>query len=84
MAYYGKGLVGVDTDRRTTFKEFELGTVERLNADKVGVYGYAAAAASGTVGITISTGAIDDAGTGYTAGVAFAAGEFGWVYKADL
>ena len=84
MAYYGKGLAGVDTDRRTTFKEFELGSVERLNADKVGVYGYCSAGiAAGTVGITLSTGAIAS-GSGYTAGAAFAAGEYGWVYKAGL
>lgn len=81
---YGKGLVGVDTARRTTFKEFPLGTQERMEGNRVAVYGTAASAVTtGACALTIATGAIAT-GTGWTADGAFAAGEYGWVYKTDV
>lgn len=85
MATYAKNTVGADSLRRTTYKEFPLATVERGEGNKVMVYGVCAAgAATGACGIDLATGAITDAGTGYVADAVFAAGEYGWVVKADL
>lgn len=84
MATYAKSTVGADSLRRTTFKEFKLGTVERGEGNKAMIYGSAAAAvAAGACTINLSTGAIGS-GTGYTADAAFAAGEYGWVTVADI
>ncbi len=82
MPYYGKGVVGVDTLRRTTFKEFDLAVTEKMNADMEAAYGVASGTISaGACGLD-AAGTIA-AGTGYIADAAFASGEYGFVRKAD-
>ncbi len=84
MAKYAKGIAGADTERRTDYQEFELGTVERGNGNSVMAYGKAAEdVLAGECAIDLATGTISS-GVGYTADVAFKAGEYGWVHKADL
>ena len=83
MAYYGKGVVGVDTLRRTTFKEFDLGVTEKMNADMEAAYGVASGSVSAGACSLDASGTIA-AGTGYVADAAFAASEYGFVRKADV
>jgi hypothetical protein len=79
---YAKDTVGADTARRTDIKEFVLGSSELGEGNKLMVYGRAAAAVpAGACTINLTTGVIAT-GTGYSAEIAFAAGEYGWVHKA--
>lgn len=82
MAFDRAGLVGANSARRTTEKEYNLGTpmITPENTTYVYVRATAAIAASAVVvvtgGFTASTGAGN-----YTAEQAFAANEYGWVRK---
>lgn len=76
-------LVGANTDRRTTTREFNLGTPAMDNQNRTWVYVVAdvavtaaqAPVVSGTFHLTAATGG------SYTADVGFAIGEYGWVRK---
>ena len=78
---YAKNTVGADLTRRTTYKEFPLGTTERFEGNKVGIYVLASEAVSGTCTVNGSTFALTDTGGLFTASAAFASGEYGWVYR---
>lgn len=73
-------LIGVNTARRTTDKEFKLGTVVIGDDGNSWNYGQASeAVATGTCTLNASTFAITDAAGSHTADTAFASGEYGWV-----
>lgn len=73
---------GVNFNRRTTSKEFQLGTVRRGTANTVWIYVLASeSVATGTCTVNTSTFALTDTGGIYTADTAFASGEYGWVRK---
>jgi len=79
---YAKNTIGADLTRRTTFKEFKLGTTERMENNLVAIYVLASeAVASGTCTVNSSTFALTDTGGLFTASAAFASGEYGWVYR---
>lgn len=74
-------LVGVNYARRTTTKEFNLGTPSLSDANQTWVYVQASeAVATGTCTVS-GAFALTDAAGNYTADVAFASGEYGWVRK---
>lgn len=82
MATYAKNTVGADTLRRTTYKEFKLGTTERFENNKVAIYVVATeAVAVGTCTVNSTTFAVTDTGGLFTADAAFATGEYGWVWR---
>lgn len=84
MATYAKSMVGADTLRRTTYKEFPLGTTEFGEGNKAMVYGQAAVAVSaGACDIDLGSGVISS-GSGYTADAGFAPLEYGWVHAPYL
>lgn len=73
---------GVNFNRRTTSKEFQLGTVRRGTANTVWIYVLASEiVATGTCTVNTSTFALTDTAGIYTADTAFASGEYGWVRK---
>jgi hypothetical protein len=78
---YAKGIVGADLSRRTTYKEFPLGTTERFAGNKVGIYVLASEAVTGTCTVNASTSALTDAAGLFTAAAPFASGEYGWVTR---
>jgi hypothetical protein len=79
---YAKGIAGADLTRRTTFKEFPLGTTERFEGNKLGIYVLASeAVATGTCTVNSTTFALTDTGGLFTATAAFASGEYGWVHR---
>lgn len=74
-------LVGAQVARRTTTQEFKLGTVAADDAAQSWVYVRASeAVATGTCTVSAAWALTDAAGT-YTADVAFASGDYGWVRK---
>ncbi len=74
-------LVGVNFARRTTTKEFKLGTPQLDDDNRTWVYVQASeAVATGTCTVS-GAFALTDAAGNYTADVAFASGEYGWVRK---
>lgn len=74
-------LVGANTDRRTSVKEFALGTPAIAVGNKTYVYVLSTEPiAIGTCTVDASFNVTDAAGT-YTADVAFLTGEYGWVTK---
>lgn len=76
-------MAGANVARRTTTKEFTLGTAQIDDANRTWVYvqadvtvaAAAAPAVSATFHLTAATGG------SYTADTAFAANEYGWVRK---
>ena len=73
---------GVNFNRRTADREYQLGTVRRGTANTVWIYVRASEiVATGTCTVNTSTFALTDAGGLYTADTAFASGEYGWVRK---
>lgn len=84
MATYAKNLVGADTLRRTTYKEFPLGTVEYAAGNKKLIYVVASGSvAVGTCTVADTTFVCTDTGGDWTADAVFASGEYGWVWKVD-
>lgn len=74
-------LAGTNFDRRTTAQEFTLGTPQLDDANRTWVYVQASeAVATGTCTVS-GAFALTDAAGSYTADVAFASGEYGWVRK---
>jgi len=74
-------LAGVNFARRTTTKEFSLGTPQLDDSNRTWVY-VQASEAVGTGTCTVSAVfALTDAAGSHTADVAFASGEYGWVRK---
>lgn len=74
-------LVGVNFARRTTTKEFKLGTPQLDDDNRTWVYVQASeAVATGTCTVS-GAFALTDAAGNYTADTAFASGECGWVRK---
>lgn len=74
-------LVGVNFARRTTTKEFKLGTPQLDDDNRTWVYVQASeAVATGTCTVS-GAFALTDAAGNYTADVAFVSGEYGWVRK---
>lgn len=74
-------LVGVNFARRTTNKEFKLGTPQLDDDNRTWVYVQASeAVATGTCTVS-GAFALTDAAGSHTADVAFASGEYGWVRK---
>lgn len=76
-------LVGANTDRRTAFPEFAVGTptLARDNSTYVYVGPAANAIAAGATCTVTDTFAVNDTAGSYTADTAFAPGEYGWVCK---
>lgn len=76
-------LVGVNYARRTTTKEFNLGTPSLSDDNKTWVYVVANVAVNAAQAPTVSAAFAITAATGgtYTADTAFAVGEYGWVRK---
>ena len=74
-------MAGANFARRTTTKEFSLGTAQIDDANRTWVYVQASeVVATGTCTVSASFVLTDAAGS-YTADVAFAANEYGWVRK---
>lgn len=74
-------LAGVNFARRTTTKEFKLGTPQLDDSNQTWVYVQASeAVATGTCTVS-GAFALTDAAGSYTADTAFASGEYGWVRK---
>lgn len=75
-------LAGVNFNRRTTTKEFSLGTVVNGTTNTIWIYVLASeTVATGTCTVNASTFALTDTGGLYTADTAFASGEYGWVRR---
>ena len=73
-------LIGPNFARRTTVPEFALGTVVQGDENASWIYVQATATvATGTCTVNATTFVVTDAAGTYTADVAFAAGEYGWV-----
>ena len=83
VADFSQGaLAGVNFNRRTTTKEFQLGTVVSGTNNTIWIYVLASeAVATGTCTVNSSTFALTDTGGNFTADTAFASGEYGWVRK---
>ena len=74
-------MVGAQAARRTTNREFKLGTVQLDDSNQTWVYVQASeAVATGTCTVSAAFAMTDAAGN-YTADTAFASGEYGWVRK---
>ena len=74
-------LAGVNFARRTTTKEYTLGTPQLDDSNRTWVYVQASeAVATGTCTVSAAFALTDAAGS-YTADTAFASGEYGWVRK---
>ena len=74
-------LAGVNFARRTTTKEYTLGTPQLDDSNRTWVYVQASeAVATGTCTVS-GAFALTDAAGSHTADVAFASGEYGWVRK---
>ena len=74
-------MVGAAAARRTTNREFKLGTVQLDDSNQTWVYVQASeAVATGTCTVSAAF-ALTDAAGNYTADAAFASGEYGWVRK---
>ena len=74
-------MVGANPSRRTTAREFKLGTSQLDDSNQTWVYVQASeAVATGTCTVS-GAFALTDAAGSYTADVAFASGEYGWVRK---
>lgn len=76
-------LVGVNFARRTTDKEFKLGTPQLDDSNQTWVYVQANVAVAAAQAPVVSAAFALTAATGgsYTADTAFAANEYGWVRK---
>lgn len=73
------GLIGADLDKTTTTADFALGTVSHGDQNELWIYVQASeAVATGTCTVSAAF-ALTDAAGDYTADVAFASGEYGWV-----
>ena len=74
-------MVGATAARRTTAREFKLGTVQLDDSNQTWVYVQASEAV--TTGTCTVSGAfaLTDAAGNYTADTAFTSGEYGWVRK---
>ena len=82
MAFSNTGLVGANTDRRTSTREYQLGTPLIGNDNNSYVYVQATGAIAAAATCAVNGAFVATSGAGnYTAGAAFAAGEFGWVRK---
>ena len=74
-------MVGAQAARRTTNREFKLGTAQLDDSNQTWVYVQASeAVAIGTCTVSAAFALTDAAGS-YTADTAFASGEYGWVRK---
>ena len=74
-------MAGANPSRRTTTREFKLGTSQMDDDNRTWVYVQATeAVAIGTCTVSGTFGLTDIAGN-YTADVAFVNGEYGWVRK---
>ena len=74
-------MVGAAAARRTTAREFKLGTAQIDDLNQTWVYVQASeAVATGTCTVSAAF-ALTDAAGNYTADAAFASGEYGWVRK---
>jgi hypothetical protein len=74
-------LAGVNFARRTTTKEYNLGTPQLDDSNRTWVYVQAdEAVATGTCTVS-GAFALTDAAGSHTADTAFASGEYGWVRK---
>jgi hypothetical protein len=75
-----QALAGVNFNRRTTSKEFQLGTVVHGTVNTIWIYVTASeAVATGTCTVTGTT--LTDTAGNFTADTAFASGEYGWVRR---
>lgn len=73
-------LAGINFNRRTSSKEFQLGTVVHGTVNTIWIYVVSTeAVATGTCTVT-GTNLTDTAGN-FTADTAFASGEYGWVRR---
>lgn len=82
--YFQTGhLLGVKLDRTSTSPEFPVGQTCRGNANRSYVYvGPAANAISAAATCTVTGAfAVNNTAGNYTADVAFASGDYGWVRK---
>ena len=71
---------GINFNRRTTTKEFGLGTVVHGTVNTIWIYVLASeVVATGTCTVTGTT--LTDAAGNFTADTAFASGEYGWVRR---
>ena len=74
-------MVGPQASRRTSNREFTLGTAQIDDSNRTWVYVQASeSVATGTCTVSAAFALTDAAGS-YTADTAFAAGEYGWVRK---
>ncbi len=73
-------IAGANFNRRTTTKEYELGTTARGSANTAWIYCQAdGAVATGTATVNASTFQLTDTAGNHTADTAFADNEYGWV-----
>lgn len=81
--YVTDGLLSAKLDRTSTTPEFAVGQTVRGNGNKAWIYvGPAANAISGAATCTVTGAfAVNATAGNYTAPVAFATGDYGWVFK---
>lgn len=73
-------MAGVNFARRTTTKEYTLGTPQLDDSNRTWVYVQASEVVSGTCTVS-GAFALTDAAGSHTADPSFASGEYGWVRK---
>ena len=74
-------MAGVNFARRTTHKEYTLGTPQLDDSNRTWVYVQAAEVITPGTCTVSAAFALTEGGTSYTADTAFASGEYGWVRK---
>ena len=74
-------MVGAQAARRTTNREFKLGTVQLDDSNQTWVYVQASGAVPTGACTVTGAFAVNSTAGSYTADTAFAAGEYGWVRK---
>jgi len=76
-------ILGVAFDERNTdnARGIELGTLVNANDGAAYVFVLASEAVTGTCTVDLNTFALTDAAGDFTADVAFASGEYGWVKR---
>ena len=81
---FATSLAGANFAERTTDPEFALGTVTFGDADTIWVYVQAGESVATGTSTVDSAFALTDAAGNYTADVAFAEDEYGWVRQTAL
>lgn len=81
MSFLTSGIAGAALDKPSTVKSHDLGTISHGDSNSIWIYCLASGTvATGTCTVNATTFVLTDTAGGYTADVAFADGEYGWVH----